>query len=215
MNLSTFYELIGYTGSLLVALSLNMKSLQRLRIVNMVGASFFIFYGILIGALPIVLLNSLTFCVNAYNLWRMWQKRDYFTLMQVRADSAYLKRFLEFYRKEISDFIPTYQFKPDDQQVVVFILRNMMPVGLVIVKPEGEEARIFLDFVIPGYRDFRAGRFLLEESAEFYRQQGIHRLSTAPGSVKHETYLKRMGFYLKTDGRYYYELPTRVIREHI
>lgn len=215
MNLSTFYELIGYTGSLLVALSLNMKSLQRLRIVNMVGASFFIFYGILIGALPIVLLNSLTFCVNAYNLWRMWQKRDYFTLMQVRADSAYLKRFLEFYRKEISDFIPTYQFKPDDQQVVVFILRNMMPVGLVIVKPEGEEARIFLDFVIPGYRDFRAGRFLLEESAEFYRQQGIHRLSTAPGSVKHETYLKRMGFYLKADGRYYYELPTRVIREHI
>lgn len=215
MNLSTFYELIGYTGSLLVALSLSMKSLQRLRIVNMVGASFFIFYGILIGALPIVLLNSLTFCVNAYNLWRMWQKRDYFTLMQVRADSAYLKRFLEFYRKEISDFIPTYQFKPDDQQVVVFILRNMMPVGLVIVKPEGEEARIFLDFVIPGYRDFRAGRFLLEESAEFYRQQGIHRLSTATGSVKHETYLKRMGFHIEADGRYYYELPTRVIREHI
>ncbi len=215
MNSSNFYELIGYTGSLLVAFSLSMKSLQRLRIVNMVGASFFIVYGILIRALPIVLLNSLTLGVNAYNLWRMWQKRDYFTLMQVRADSAYLKRFLEFYRREISDFIPTYQFKPDDQQVVVFILRNMMPVGLVVVKPEGEEARIFLDFVIPGYRDFRAGRFLLEESAEFYRQQGIHRLSTASGSTKHETYLKRMGFYLKTDGRYYYELPTRVIREHI
>ena len=215
MNSSTFYELIGYAGSLLVALSLSMKSLQRLRIVNMVGASIFILYGILIRALPVVLLNSLTLSLNAYNLWRMWQKRDYFTLMQVRADSAYLKRFLEFYRREISDFIPTYQFKPDDQQVVVFILRNMMPVGLVVVKPEGEEARIFLDFVIPGYRDFRAGRFLLEESAEFYRQQGIHRLSTAPGSVKHETYLKRMGFHLETDGRYYYELPTRVIREHI
>jgi hypothetical protein len=215
MDLSSFYELIGYAGSLLVALSLSMKSLQRLRIVNMVGAVFFIVYGILIGAFPIAFLNGLTFVVNAYNLWRMWQTRDYFTLMQVRADSSYLKRFLEFYRKEISEFIPTYQFKPDDQQVVVFILRNMLPVGLVIVKPEGEEARIFLDFVIPGYRDFRAGKFLLEESAEFYRQLGIHRLSTAPGSAKHETYLKRMGFRLEADGRYYYELPTRVIREHI
>ena len=215
MNLSRLYELIGYTGSLLIAFSLSMKSLQRLRMVNMAGASLFIMYGILIGALPIVLLNSLTLSVNAYNLWRMWQKRDYFTLMQVRADSAYLKRFLEFYRKEISEFIPTYQFKPDDLQVVVFILRNMMPVGLVIVKPEGEEARIFLDFVIPGYRDFRAGKFLFEESAEFYRQQGIHVLSTAPGSLKHETYLKRMGFHCEADGRYYYELPTRVIREHI
>jgi len=215
MDYSHLYELIGYTGSLLIALSLSMKSLQRLRIVNMVGALFFIFYGILIAALPVVLLNSLTLCVNAYNLWRMWQKRDYFTLMQVRADSAYLNRFLEFYRKEISEVIPTYQFKPDDMQVVVFILRNMMPVGLVIVKPEDEEARIFLDFVIPGYRDFRAGKFLFEESAEFYRQQGIHRLSTASGSAKHEAYLKRMGFQIKADGRYYYELPTRVIREHI
>lgn len=215
MNPSNLYELIGYAGSLLVAISLSMKSLQRLRIVNMVGAAFFILYGALIGALPIVFLNGLTFCVNAYNLWRMWQKRDYFTLMQVRADSAYLRRFLEFYRKEISEFIPTYQFKPDDTQLVVFILRNMLPVGLVVVKPEGEEARIFLDFVIPGYRDFRAGKFLFEESAEFYHQQGIHLLSTAPGSVKHETYLKRMGFHSKADGRYYYELPTRIIREHI
>ena len=215
MELSQLYELIGYTGSLLVAFSLSMKSLQRLRIVNMVGATFFILYGILIGAVPIVLLNSLTFSVNTYNLWRMWQKRDYFTLMQVRADSAYLKRFLEFYRKEISEFIPTYQFKPDEKQVVVFILRNMMPVGLVIVRPEGNEARIFLDFVIPGYRDFRAGRFLFEESAEFYHQQGVHVLSTSAGSAKHETYLKRMGFHAEDDGRYYFVLPTRIIREHI
>jgi uncharacterized membrane protein YqgA involved in biofilm formation len=49
MDLSHFYELIGYTGSLLVAISLSMKSLQRLRIVNMAGALFFILYGILIG----------------------------------------------------------------------------------------------------------------------------------------------------------------------
>jgi len=215
MELSQLYELIGYTGSLLVAFSLSMKSLQRLRIVNMAGAMFFILYGILISALPIVLLNGLTLSVNTYNLWRMWQKRDYFTLMQVRADSAYLKRFLEFYRKEISEFIPTYQFMPDEKQVVVFILRNMMPVGLVIVRPEGTEARIFLDFVIPGYRDFRAGKFLFDESAEFYHQQAVHILSTAAGSPKHETYLKRMGFHIKDDGRYYYVLPTRIIREHI
>lgn len=215
MDVSIFYELLGYMGSLLVAISLSMKSLQRLRVVNMAGGIFFIVYGLLIRAYPIALLNGLTLCVNAYNLWVMWRRRDYFTLMQVRADSAYLNRFLEFYRREISELIPTYQFKPDDDQVVVFILRNMLPVGLVIVKPEGQEARVFLDYVIPGYRDFRAGKFLLEESAEFYRQKGILRLSTAPGNAKHETYIKRMGFKLEEDGRYYYELPTRVIREHI
>lgn len=215
MNESLVYEIIGYMASLLVAFSLTMKSLQRLRIVNMVGALVFIIYGLLIDAIPVAFLNGLILCVNIYNLWQMWQQKDYFTLMQVRADSSYLKKFLEFYRSEISEFVPTYQFKPAEDQVVVFILRNMLPVGLVVVKPEGEEARIFLDFVIPGYRDFRAGRFLLEESAEFYRQLGILRLSTAPGSKRHETYLNRMGFRLEEDGRYYYELPTRVIREHI
>lgn len=215
MNSSFVYELIGYAASLLVAFSLTMKSLQKLRIVNMIGAVVFIAYGLLIGAFPVAFLNTLILGVNVYNLWQMWQQKDYFTLMQVRADSAYLKKFLEFYRTEISEFVPTYQFKPADDQIVVFILRNMLPVGVVIVKPEGEEARIFLDFVIPGYRDFRAGKFLLEESAEFYRQLGIQRLSTASGSKRHETYLQRMGFKLEEDGRYYYELPIRVIREHI
>jgi len=215
MHLSFPYEIIGYVGSLLVAFSLTMKSLQRLRIINMIGALFFIAYGILIGAFPIALLNLLTLSVNLFSLWRMWQQKDYFTLMQVHADSAYLKKFLEFYRKEISEFTPTYQFKPGVDQVVVFILRNMLPVGLVIVKQEGDTARIFLDFVIPGYRDFRAGKFIFDESAEFYRQMGIVRVSTASGSKKHETYVKRMGFHLEEDSRYYYELPTRIIREQI
>ncbi|MFN8433634.1 MAG: YgjV family protein [Anaerolineales bacterium] len=215
MDSSFIYELIGYAASLLVAFSLTMKSLQKLRIVNMIGAVVFIVYGLLIGAIPVAFLNTLILGVNVYNLWQMWQQKDYFTLMQVRADSAYLKKFLEFYRTEISEFVPTYQFKPADDQIVVFILRNMLPVGVVIVKPEGDDARIFLDFVIPGYRDFRAGKFLFEESTEFYRQLGIQRLSTASGSKRHETYLQRMGFKLEEDGRYYYELPIRIIREHI
>ena len=215
MDSSFIYEIIGYIASLLVALSLTMKSLQKLRIVNMIGAIVFIVYGLLIGAIPVAFLNTLILGVNVYNLWQMWQQKDYFTLMQVRADSSYLKKFLEFYRNEISEFVPTYLFKPAEDQVVVFILRNMLPVGLVIVKPEGEEAHIFLDFVIPGYRDFRAGKFLFDESTEFYRQMGILRLSTAPGSKRHETYLQRMGFKLEENGKYYYELPTRVIRENI
>lgn len=191
--------MVGYMGSLLVAFSLTMKSLQRLRIINMIGALFFIAYGLLIGALPIALLNALTLGVNSYNLWRMLQQKDYFTLMEIRPDSAYLKRFLEFYRKEISELVPTYLFKPGEDQMVIFILRNMVPVGLVIVKPDGEVAKIFLDFVIPGYRDFRAGKFLFDESADYFWQKGIKQLFSAPGSARHESYLKRMGFELEQE----------------
>jgi hypothetical protein len=212
MEPSLLYELIGYAGSLLVAVSLMMKSLVRLRVINMIGAVFFIVYGVLIGAVPVAFLNGLILCVNLYNLRQMWQQKDYFTLMEIRAESAYLKRFLDFYRKEILEFIPTYLFKPKPDQLVLFVLRNMLPVGVLIVKSEGESAHIFLDFVIPGYRDFRAGRFLFDESAEFFRQKGISQLVTDSGNPKHETYLRRMGF-LRQNNRYVLELPARIIHE--
>ena len=212
MDLLFYYEMIGYTGSLLVALSLTMKSLQRLRIINMIGALFFIAYGLLIGALPIALLNGLTLGVNAYNLWRMLQQKDYFTLMEIRPDSAYLKRFLEFYRREISELIPTYLFKPGGDQMVIFILRNMVPVGLVIVKQTEDVAQIFLDFVIPGYRDFHAGKFLFDESADYFWQKGIKRLISASGSSRHESYLKRMGFELDQE-MYHRKIQPKILRD--
>lgn len=214
MELSFVYELIGYAGSLLVAVSLMMKSLVRLRVINMIGAVFFILYGLLIGAVPVAFLNGLILCVNIYNLWQMWQQKDYFTLMEVRAESAYLKRFLDFYRREILEFIPTYLFKPKPDQLVLFVLRNMLPVGVLIVKPENETAHIFLDFVIPGYRDFRAGKFLFDESAEFFRQHGVTRLISDSGDPRHKTYLRRMGFVLQNDC-YVLDLPARVIHDQL
>ena len=87
----------------------------------------------------------------------------------------------------------------------------MVPVGVLIVKPEGDAATIFLDFVIPGYRDFRAGKFLFEQSSDFFRQKGIMRLLSDPGNPRHETYLKRMGFRLQ-DGMYSLDLPAHLIR---
>lgn len=214
MEPTFLYELIGYAGSLLVAISLMMKSLVRLRLINLAGAVFFVVYGLLIGAVPVAFLNGLIVCVNLYNLWRMWRQKDYFTLMEVPADSAYLKQFLDFYRREILEFIPTYLFKPKNDQLVVFVLRNMVPVGVLIVKPEGEAGRIFLDFVIPGYRDFRAGKFLFEESAGFFRQKGIVRLLSEPGNRRHETYLRRMGFQWE-DGVYTLDVPARVFRDQL
>jgi len=202
MELSFFYELIGYLGSVLVAISLMMQSVFRLRIINLIGALFFVIYGLLIHAAPIVLLNSLIVGVNIYYLIQMWNQRDYFKLMEVNYDSRYLKNFIDFYQTEIHEFFPSYLFKPQPDQLVLFVLRNMVPAGLLIVRPLDEDADVFLDFVIPGYRDFRAGKFLFEESTLYFQQKGIRRLVSAPGNLRHESYLKRMGFDLE-NGKYH------------
>ncbi|MBL8078879.1 MAG: YgjV family protein [Anaerolineales bacterium] len=212
MQLSTFYELIGYLGSVLVAISLMMQSVFRLRVINLIGALIFAVYGFLIRAVPIVLLNSLIVGVNVYFLVQMWNQRDYFKLMEVKYDSRYLKNFIDFYHKEIRNFFPSYLFKPQPDQLVLFVLRNMVPAGLLIVRPLGEDADVFLDFVIPGYRDFRAGKFLFEESTLFFQQRGIKRLCSAPGNPRHESYLRRMGFQLE-DGMYYHTVQTNILQE--
>ncbi|MCC7117623.1 MAG: GNAT family N-acetyltransferase [Anaerolineales bacterium] len=212
MNAPFVYELIGYTGSILVAVSLMMRSVFRLRVINLIGAIFFTAYGILIAAWPVAFLNGLIVLVNVYYLRQMWNHQDYFKLMEVNYDSRYLKNFLEFYKKEISEFVPTYRFQPSPGHLVVFVLRNMLPVGVLIVRAEGKQAEIFLDFVIPGYRDFRAGKFLFERSFDYFREKGIKRLVSEPGNAVHEAYLKRMGFQLE-DGMYYRLVSTEVLKD--
>ena len=64
-------EIIGYAGSLLVAVSLMMSSLVRLRWINLGGALAFAVYGWLVGAYPVLAVNGFIVLVNVYYLWRM------------------------------------------------------------------------------------------------------------------------------------------------
>ena len=74
MNIDSV-ELIGYLGSILVAISLMMRSLLRLRIINLVGALFFTIYGILLDAYPVAFLNGLIVCIDLYYLIQMWRQK--------------------------------------------------------------------------------------------------------------------------------------------
>jgi|ERR1051325_4597590 hypothetical protein len=58
MGYLNIYELIGYVASVLVAISLTMTSILRLRIINLTGSACFTLYGLLIGAYPVAIVNS-------------------------------------------------------------------------------------------------------------------------------------------------------------
>lgn len=61
-------ELIGYFASALVLLSFFMKNIKTLRMVNCVGCSFFVAYGVMLGSIPIIITNVAILCVNFYYL---------------------------------------------------------------------------------------------------------------------------------------------------
>jgi GNAT superfamily N-acetyltransferase len=194
MHATPALQVLGYAASVLVAVSLMMKSLLRLRIINLAGASLMTAYGLFIHAYPVAALNGTIVLVDLYYLAQMWRQRDYFKLLEVAHDSEYVRGFVEYHRDEIADFVPGYRHEESGEHRHLLVLRNMVPAGLLVLRPEGGVARVLLDFVIPGYRDFGVGRFLFEENAAWFRERGVRRLVSAPGRPRHAAYLERMGF---------------------
>jgi hypothetical protein len=211
MNINSV-ELIGYLGSILVAISLMMKSLLRLRIINLSGALFFTLYGVLLGAYPVAFLNGIIVCIDLYYLVQMWQQKDFFTFLEVSPKGKYLNAFVEFYKDDILEIIPTYTHNTDDDLLCFFILRNMMPAGLFIAKLQGEEAHIQLDYVIPNYRDFQVARFIFEDNAAFFRQRGIRRFVSNGGSLIHRKYLEKMEFVNQGE-MYVHEIGKKLLQD--
>ena len=110
MDTHLLYELIGYLASILVALSLTMRSILRLRLINLLGAAFFTVYGLLITAYPVAFLNGLIVGINLYYLYEMKRAKNYFTILEAHHDAAYLRMFLRYYAEDIKRFFPSSSY---------------------------------------------------------------------------------------------------------
>ena len=65
----TFVDWIGYAASFFVFVSFVMKDMVKLRIVNIIGCSFFIAYGYYLDiSWPIIITNAGIVLVNLYYL---------------------------------------------------------------------------------------------------------------------------------------------------
>ena len=61
-------EIFGYIGSFLVVISMMMTSITKLRILNMSGSVISTTYSIIVGAWPIVAMNTAIFLINLYHI---------------------------------------------------------------------------------------------------------------------------------------------------
>jgi GNAT superfamily N-acetyltransferase len=189
-----FYEVLGYVASLVVLVSLLMSSVKRLRWINMVGSVIFALYGFLIGAIPVALMNLGIVVINIYYLYQMYTKKDYFTLLPT-TDTVYFNHFMTFYQDNMKSFMDVEKQYDNPAYEKLFILRNMVPAGVVIGQKKDEHTfEVFIDYVTPAYRDFKVGQFLYEKQKTYFIEQGYDKLISRPGNDKHQTYLKRMGF---------------------
>jgi hypothetical protein len=193
MSSDLVLELFGYLASAIVAVSLTMTSLLRLRVINLVGAALFTTYGVLIEAWPVVALNAFIVVVNIRFLTKILRRRDSFSLLEVDAESPYLLRFLEFHMPDIQYFLPGFRYEPSEHQMRLFVLRDVVPAGLLIGTQRGETLDVQLDYATPGYRDLKIGRYLFGRGAPYFSDRGIERFISS-GPPRHVRYLERVGY---------------------
>lgn len=198
----SIFEIVGYTGSVLVALSLTMRNVFRLRIINFFGASTFAVYGFLVDAYPVLLLNSFISLVDVYYLWDMFRRQDHFSLMPVLDDShPYLNKFVDFHFTDIKKFFPDFSKETLNSAECYFILRNLMPVGIFVFEGKNEkEVFVHLDYAIPDYRDLKNAKYLYSAETNFLKNRGFKKLLTRSEISKHIKYLKNNGF-IAEDGK--------------
>ena len=199
--MSQWIEILGYAASLLVAISLTMRSVLRLRIFNLLGSLCFTVYGALIGAYPVAAVNAAIVVINIYYLAEMLRTHTYFSTIDAAGDSAYVQAFLNFHADDIKRFFPDWSDQPAPDQIRWLVLRDAQPVGLFIGAPDGRGGlEVKLDYVIPGYRDLKPGSFIYTQQAERFRALGIDQLYSATATEAHRAYLRRMGFAPRPGG---------------
>ena len=201
-------EVIGYLASALVVVSLAMTSVVRLRAVSLVGSIAFVVYGVGIESPPIIATNVAIMALNVWFLSRELGGKRNLGATVVPSDDPFLVDYLRYHLDDIHRFQPTFELAgpPVGHQVALLLMRDGLPAGALIGRVHDGELRIALDYVSKPYRDSQISTWLYGKGAGVFRKLGIDRITTAPGTEPHSSYLDRSGFRRVGD---HYQLDLR------
>jgi hypothetical protein len=196
-----FLQLIGYIASAIIAVSMMMNSIVKFRWINMVGALLFSIYGFVINAYPVGVLNGIILSVDIYFLIIIYTKKEIFEILEINAESEYLKRFVQFHNESIQKICPGFSYNPDLNTVSFFILRNMSVAGLYLAHREKENVlMVGLDYVIPEYKDFKNGKYVYFNLRKKFINDGYTKIIAEGNNMSYINYLKKFGFKKDENG---------------
>ncbi len=68
-------EWVGYAASFMIAISLLMADVIKLRMLNTVGCLLFVIYGFIVGAYPVAVANLAIILINLYHLYKLYNTK--------------------------------------------------------------------------------------------------------------------------------------------
>ena len=201
-------DVLGWGGSALLVFSLMQARVLRFRFLNLIACLILIVFNAVLGIWPMVAMNVVLSAINIWFLVKLLRDRHdeaAFEVLEVRPDDAYLGYVLRRNATDIARFQP--DFDPATlagrlDRAAYLVQKGDETVGVVVIEPDGDTARVRLDYVTAKYRDFSPGEFVWRRSG-LLREKGYARVETSPRMVG--AYYDRLGF--RRDGeRYVLEL---------
>jgi hypothetical protein len=189
-------DLVGWGGSALLVFSLLQARVLRFRTLNTVGCAVLIFFNASIGVWPMVAMNVVLGTINIWFIVKLRRERHdeaVFEVLGVGLRDDYLRHVLRIHEQDILRYQPDFLWDPDSERDLAFIVvRGDETVGVVLLRRDGDVARILLDYVTPRYRDFTPGEFVWRHSG-LLDGAGVRHVMTPPNMVG--AYYDHVGFH--------------------
>lgn len=197
MNSAILIECIGYLGSILVAVSMLLTSVKRLRIVNTIGSVIFTTYAIIIHTYPTALLNAFLIVVNIYHLVKIEQNEKNYVAIGCYKDESIVQLYLKTNLEDIRKYFPS--FTPEGGHLSSYIVfSDARPIGIMVGQLTDDHTfDIELDYTLPAYRDCSVGTYLYNYLT---KEHAISKFTFNKECLNHESYLINMGFESSENG---------------
>lgn len=195
-------DVVGWIGSALLVFSLLQARVLRFRVLNLAACLILTGFNGLLGIWPMVAMNIVLSAINVWFIVRLVRDRHdeaAFTVLRVASDDGYLHHFLGVHGADIARFHPAYGAMAADD-LVWLVLRGDETVGVVVIRREGDVARVQLDYVTPRFRDFSPGEFVWKDAPDL-RERGFRRVVTPPDMVG--AYYDRLDAGFRREGASY------------
>ena len=107
-NMNAVIEAVGYTGSLLIVISMLMTSVKKLRIVNTAGSIIFTTYALIIKSYPTALMNLCLIIINFVNIYRLYKAGKTYTVIECYKKESIVQLYLKQNLPDIKKFFPDF-----------------------------------------------------------------------------------------------------------
>ena len=188
--------IVGYTASLLLAISLLVNNDLKFRWLNTLGCIAFIGYGILIHAFPIILTNSILLLINLFYLIKIYRTHEDFELIEFKGEEKLVHKFLSFHQSDIQAYFPEYRQEETGNNINFVVLRDLVIANMFVAElTEDGTAIVKINYTVPRYRDYKVGKFIFDRENKYLVSKGVRRLIyRSVFNKKHEKFIQVMGF---------------------